>query len=48
VIGKYGSYTYPFLPVGVSWHDFRRMFAFWADRFMSDNLRIVGLAGFQR
>src|SRR5271166_143807 len=23
VIGKYASYTYPFLPVGVRWHDFR-------------------------
>jgi len=24
------------------------MFVFWADRFMTGDLRIVGLAGFQR
>ena len=28
VIDKYISYTYPYLPVGVRWHYFRRMFAF--------------------
>src|SRR5271167_2796564 len=28
VIDKYGSYSYPCLPVGVRWHYFRRLFAF--------------------
>ena len=44
---NYGSDTYPCLPVGARWHDFRQMLAFWVYRIVAANLGIAGLRGFK-